>query len=67
MSSISWETMDEFWSREPGTGRGNFAMMKKLRSTSKEALGLEDRLLTLGSNALQYEFGMGLACPNLRI
>ena len=67
MSSISWDTMDEFWSREPGTGRGNFAMMKKLRSTAKEELGLEDRLLTLGPYALQYEVGMGLACPNLRI
>ena len=67
MSSISWDTMDEFWSREPGTGRGNFSMMKKLRSTAKEKLGLENRLLTLGSYALQYEVVMGLACPNLRI
>ena len=33
-------TLDAFWNREHSTGRVKFTMMKKLRGTAKDELGL---------------------------
>ena len=40
--SIRRASLDEFWSREPGTVRGDFTMLRKMGRMSREELGLED-------------------------
>ena len=67
METIRRATLDAFWSRESGTVRVKLTTMKKLRSMSKEELGLEDWLTPLGPYPFQYDFGMGLECTTLRL
>ena len=46
--SIRRASLDEFWSREPGTVRGNLTMLRDMVKMAKEEIGLEDWLPPLG-------------------
>ena len=41
MDAIRRETLDDFWSREPGTIKGNFTMVKRLRKVAREEMELD--------------------------
>ena len=65
--AIRQASMGAFWSREPGTVRGNLIMLRKLGMMAREDLGLEDWSLPLGPYLLKEEFGIGVACVTLRV
>ena len=66
MSTIRRVTLDEFWSRETGTVKGNLTTAKRLRNLDSEELGLDERPPLMGPYPLEYEVVTSLACTTLR-
>ena len=60
------ESLDTFWSRGPGTVRGNITILRKMVIMAKEELGLECLFPPLGTYPLKVEVLMGVACVTLR-
>ena len=67
MVSIRTATFDAFWSREPGTFRGNFITVKILRKVAREELGLKEWTPLLSTHPLTDKVGMSLDCNTLRL
>ena len=65
MNTIRRVSLDIFCSRDPGTVRGNIAMLRNMVMTAKEDLELEYWFLPLGPYSLKYEMGVQLACVTL--
>ena len=60
--SIRQASLDAFWSREPGTLRGDFTMLRNMGTMDREDLGLEDWFPSLGPYPLKDEVLVGEAC-----
>ena len=54
MVMIGWAKLDQYWRIYLGTIRVNITMIKKLRSTTKDNLGLEEWLPLLVPYPLKY-------------
>ena len=67
MITIWRASLDDFWSQEPGTVRVNLTILRKVRITTKEELGLEGLFPPLGTYMLKGEMGMGVECVTLRL
>ena len=65
MINIRQEYLYTFWSRQPGTVRGNLNMLRKLGVIQREYLGLDYLFPPLGTYPLKYEVGMGVAWVTL--
>ena len=57
--------MDSFWSRDPGTVKGNFTMVKSLGKAEINELVLDTWLSPMGPFPLVDEVGMSLVCTTL--
>ena len=62
---IRRDSLDEFCSRELGTFKINFTMVKSLGKVGGDILVLEAWLPPLGTYPLVDEVGMSLACTTL--
>ena len=51
-------SLEAFWSREPGTVKGNFTIMSKMGKIAREDLGLGYWFPPLGPYLLKDEMGM---------
>ena len=63
--TIRRDTLDEYWSREPGTVKGNLTMVKRLGKVAGYELGMETWLPPLVTYPIVYEVWMSLACTTL--
>ena len=66
MITIWRVSLDAFWSRYPGTVRGNITIMLNMGMMTKEELGLEGLFPPLGTYTLKREVLMEVACIILR-
>ena len=66
MVSIRISTLITFWIRKLGTVRGNLSVVKKMRKSAREELGLEQWLPLLGPYPLKDEVGISLDCTTMR-
>ena len=58
INAIRRTSLEEFWSREPGTVRGNLNMLRKMGERAMEDIELEYWFPLLGTYPLKYELRM---------
>ena len=65
LATIRRATLDEFWSTEPGTVKGNLTMVNRLGKVAGDELGLYKWLPPMGTYPILDEVGMSLTCTTL--